>query len=147
MDPDVNQETTPIEDFSTPVEDTTPSAFSTPEPDGEVNEQLKDVTDKLTAFLADLPDYLSGFFGEYRRPIVTIGLIVAAIITVKLTLAVLGSVNDVPLLAPTFELIGIGYSAWFIYRYLLKASNRKELASDFNSLKSQVLGQRNNNSL
>ncbi|MGG6294716.1 CAAD domain-containing protein [Leptolyngbya sp. AN02str] len=118
------------------------STFSS---DSQAGEQWKQITDKATALLADLPEYVTSFFGEYRRPIVTIGLIAGAIVAVKLTLAILGSINDIPLLAPSFELIGIGYSAWFIYRYLLKASNRKELSEDFNSLKSQVLGQRNNN--
>ena len=36
--------------------------------------------------------------------------------------------------------VGMGYTAWFIYRYLWKASNRQELSRDFNSLKEQVLG-------
>lgn len=115
------------------------ASFST---DMKTNEQWRQIVDKASELLSDLPEYLSGFFGEYRRPIVTVGLIVGAIITVKLTLAILDSVNDIPLLAPTFELIGLGYSAWFIYRYLLKASNRRELADDFNAVKEQVLGQK-----
>jgi len=48
--------------------------------------------------------------------------------------------NDIPLVAPTFELIGIGYSAWFVYRYLLKASTRQELTNEIATLKSQVIG-------
>lgn len=114
---------------------------STQFPSGEqAKEQWQEIVDKVSAFLAELPEYLSGFFGEYKQPIVTIGLIVAAIISVKLTLAVLGALNDIPLLSPLLELIGLGYSAWFVYRYLWKASSRKELANDFNALKEQVLG-------
>jgi hypothetical protein len=52
----------------------------------------------------------------------------------------LGAINEIPLLAPTFELIGLIYSGWFLYRYLLKASNRQELFQDINSIKDQVLG-------
>ena len=106
----------------------------------QTSEQWKEISDKISALLADLPDYVSDFFKEYKRPLVTVGLFVGAIIAVKLTLAVLSAINDIPLLAPTFELIGFGYSAWFIYRYLLRASNRHELSEDFNSLKEQVLG-------
>lgn len=106
----------------------------------ESEEQWRQFGERVSAFLADLPDYLSEFFGEYRRPIITIGLIFGAIVFAKLALAILDSVNDIPLLAPTFEVIGLGYSAWFVYRYLLRASNRKELAEDFNSLKEQILG-------
>ena len=83
---------------------------------------------------------MSEFFKQYRRPIVTIGLIIAAIIAVKLVLALLDAINDFPLLSPTFELIGLIYSGWFLYRYLLKASNRQELLSDITAIRDQVLG-------
>lgn len=107
----------------------------------ESQEQWQEIVDKVSAFLSDLPAYLSDFFGEYKRPIITIGIIAGAIVSVRLVLAVLGAINDIPLLSPLFELVGLGYSAWFIYRYLLQASTRKELAEDFVSLKEQVLGQ------
>lgn len=106
----------------------------------ETTEQLKRVWAKTYQFLAGLPDYLSEFFGEYKRPLVTIGLIFGSIVSVKLTLALLDAINDIPLLAPTFELVGFAYSAWFVYRYLWRASSRQELATDFNNLKDQVLG-------
>jgi hypothetical protein len=123
------------------LEEASRNVSSTKFPSGEeAKEQWQEIVDKVSAFLAELPEYLSGFFSEYKQPIVTIGLIFAAIISVKLTLAVLGALNDIPLLSPLLELIGLGYSVWFIYRYLWKASSRKELADDFNALKEQVLG-------
>jgi hypothetical protein len=106
----------------------------------EASQQVQQVWDKVSGLLGNLPDYVSDFFKEYRRPIVTIGLIFAALISVKLVLALLGAINEIPLLAPTFELIGLIYSGWFLYRYLLKASNRQELFEDINSIKDQVLG-------
>lgn len=104
------------------------------------SEQWKQVGDRVSAFLADLPEYLTDFFGEYRRPIITISLIVGALIAVKLLLAILDAINDIPLLSSLFELVGMGYSAWFIYRYVWKAENRQELSTDFNALKQQILG-------
>ena len=106
----------------------------------EASRQVKQVWEKVSALLGDLPDYVSEFIQRYRRPIVTVGLIIAAFIAVKLVLALLGAVNDVPLLAPTFELIGLIYSGWFLYRYLLKASNRQELLGDIAAIRDQVLG-------
>jgi len=137
MEPEVKQDETFMPEGITPPEDID-TAPSTSEEAG--NEQYQQFVDKVTALLGNLPDYLSSFFGQYRRPIVTIGLIFAAIIAVRLTLAVLKSINDIPLLSPLFELIGLGYTIWFVYRYLLKASNRSELVEDFNALKGQVLG-------
>ncbi|HEY9635421.1 MAG TPA: CAAD domain-containing protein [Coleofasciculaceae cyanobacterium] len=91
-------------------------------------------------FLAKLPDYVGGFFSDYQRPLITLALILSGGITVKVTLAVLDAINDIPLLAPVFELVGIGYTAWFVYRYLLKVETRKELSTEFESLKGQVVG-------
>ncbi len=96
--------------------------------------------EQVSSFLASLPEYVGSFFNQYKQPLVTIGLIVGAIVGVKVLLAVLDALNDIPLVAPTFELIGIGYSVWFVYRYLLKASTRKELTSEITTLKSQVVG-------
>lgn len=106
----------------------------------EATRQIKQVWEKVSGLLGDLPDYVSQFFKQYRRPIVTIGLIVAAIIAVKIVLALLDAINDLPLLAPTFELIGLFYTGWFLYRYLLKASNRQELLDDIAAIRDQVLG-------
>jgi hypothetical protein len=108
----------------------------------ETNEKWKEVTDKVAVFLTNLPDYLAEFFGENRRPLITIGLVIASIIAVKLLLAIIGAINDIPLMSPLFELVGISYSAWFIYRYMLKESTRKELGEGFDALKNQILGDR-----
>jgi hypothetical protein len=118
-------------------EDPTTIQVSTPS-----NEQWKRVGDRISAFLADLPEYLTDFFGEYRRPIITVSLIIAALIAVKLLLAILDAINDIPLMSSLFELVGMGYSAWFIYRYVWKAESRQELSRDFNTLKAQIFGQK-----
>ncbi|NEQ45941.1 MAG: hypothetical protein F6K00_21310 [Leptolyngbya sp. SIOISBB] len=116
------------------------SAHAETSGDGELNQQVQQVLDKVSGLLANLPDYVTDFFKEYKRPLVTVGVILAAFISVKLLLAILSAVNEVPLLAPTFELIGLGYSSWFVYRFLLKDANRQELTENFTSLKDQVLG-------
>lgn len=94
----------------------------------------------VSKFLSDLPDYVGSFFQSYQQPLITLALILSGVITVKVTLAVLDALNDIPLLAPVFELVGIGYTAWFVYRYLLKVETRKELGAEFEALKGQVVG-------
>ncbi|OKH55723.1 hypothetical protein NIES2101_02655 [Calothrix sp. HK-06] len=96
--------------------------------------------EQVSSFLATLPEYAGTIFNKYKQPLTVLGLIVAAIVTLKVVLAVLDALNDIPLVAPTFELIGIGYSAWFVYRYLLKASSRQELTSEITTIKKQVVG-------
>ncbi|CCH68055.1 hypothetical protein RINTHH_19000 [Richelia intracellularis HH01] len=95
----------------------------------------------VSSFLGSMPEYLGSFFDRYKQPLISVGLILGALISVKVVLAVLGALNDIPLIAPTFELIGIGYSVWFVYRYLLNAKSREELTGEIDTLKSQVMGQ------
>lgn len=52
----------------------------------------------------------------------------------------MGAINSVPLLPKVFELVGLGYSAWFTYRYLLFKSNREELLDDIEVLKKKIAG-------
>lgn len=103
-------------------------------------EQVKKVTAQVVDKLGDLDKYFGEFYQEYKRPLIALGLFFGLFLSIKLTLAVLEAINDVPVLAPMFELIGLLYSGWFVYRYLLKASNRSELAGEMNALKDQVLG-------
>ena len=83
---------------------------------------------QIPVFLAQLPDYLGRLFNEFKQLIVTVALILAAIITLRVILAVIDALNDIPLLASTLKLIGISYSIWFVYRYLLRNSTRQELS-------------------
>ena len=90
--------------------------------------------------LAKVPEYVGEFFSEYKQPLTTLGLFLLAIISVKIIVAVLGAIDDIPLLAPLLEMVGLGYSAWFVWRYLWKASNRKELLTEFDAIKNQMFG-------
>ncbi|MEO0408940.1 MAG: CAAD domain-containing protein [Cyanobacteria bacterium P01_A01_bin.135] len=130
---------TPADSAPSPGE--TKTASTSGAAGGETKEQWQKIGEQTSTFLSELPSYVSEFFSQYRRPIVTLGLILGIILAFKVALAVLDAINDIPLLAPIFEMIGIGYVIWFIYRYLLKASNRAELSQDFSALKAQVLGQ------
>jgi glutamyl-tRNA synthetase len=102
--------------------------------------QFQDIKDQVLTILSELPVYLSTFFTEYQKPLITVGLILAGGVSIKVMLGVLGALNDVPLVAPVFELIGMGYTGWFVYRYLLKASTRQELLTEVDSFKEQVVG-------
>ncbi|WCJ22367.1 Protein CURVATURE THYLAKOID 1A chloroplastic [Euphorbia peplus] len=63
-----------------------------------------------------------------------------AIVAVWLSSIVVGAINSVPLLPKVMELVGLGYTGWFVYRYLLFKSSRKELATDIEALKKKIAG-------
>jgi len=117
-----------------------PAALAKLSPAAQSDEQWRQIGTQVSGSLAHLPGNLGMLFNEYKQPITSVALIVAAIIMVKVVLAVLDVLNDIPLLAPSFDLVGIGYSVWFVNRYLLKASNRQELSQEIQGLKQQVVG-------
>lgn len=63
-----------------------------------------------------------------------------AIVAVWLSSIIVSAINSVPLLPKIMELVGLGYTGWFVYRYLLFKSSRKELASDIETLKKKIAG-------
>ncbi len=90
--------------------------------------------------LAEIPSYLGQVYQNNKGAVTTVGLFFGVIVGIKLTLAIISAVNEIPLLAPTFELVGIGYTVWFVWRYLLQASTRNELNSEIDGLKSEIFG-------
>ncbi|MEA5533984.1 CAAD domain-containing protein [Crocosphaera sp. XPORK-15E] len=133
MESNVQQQTTP-KDLSNEA----PGTIMTKPSVGDQpwQEWLTPVVD----ILAKVPEYIGQFFGEYKQPLTTLGLLLLAIISVKIIVAVLGAIDDIPLLAPILQIVGLAYTAWFVWRYLWKASNRKELLAEFDALKNQMFG-------
>ncbi|MEW5857085.1 MAG: CAAD domain-containing protein [Cyanobacteriota bacterium] len=108
--------------------------------------KLQQVWAQIARFLEKMPSYAGNFFSSYQRSLVTLGLLLAVLVTLRLTVALLAAIHGLPLIAPTLQLIGVGYTAWFVYRYLLTAESRKELSEDFQTLRQQVLGRGAENS-
>jgi glutamyl-tRNA synthetase len=108
----------------------------------ETSNQAQQIKEQVISILSELPAYIGGFYEQYKSPLTVVGVILASIISLKVLLGVVNELNDIPLLAPTFELIGIGYAVWFVYRYLLKSSNRQQLGQEIQALKEQILGKK-----
>jgi CAAD domains of cyanobacterial aminoacyl-tRNA synthetase len=96
--------------------------------------------EKLAWLLTEFPEQFDQFFGEYKKPITTAGLVLTAVPFVALSLALLEVINAIPFFAPVLELIGFGYSSWFIYRYLLFADRRQDFSQNLKGYKEQILG-------
>lgn len=108
----------------------------------ESTTELKAMLSKGVEVVSNLDTILGNFFSEYKQLIVSLGLVFGAIISVKLTLALLSALNEVPLVEPILELVGLGYSVWFVTRFMLKSEKRQELYSKFTDTKDQVLGKK-----
>ncbi|MDJ0648166.1 MAG: CAAD domain-containing protein [Xenococcaceae cyanobacterium MO_188.B19] len=137
-----SQETTPTTTVGLSTESPglsteSPGAISKPSP---VDKPVQEWLEIGTNFLSKIYDYIGEFISDNEKLLVNLLLIFLAVIAVKVTLAILAAINDFPLLSPLFELIGLGYTAWFVYRYLWKESSRQELKEEFKVLQSQVMG-------
>jgi hypothetical protein len=108
----------------------------------ESTAELKAMLSKGVEVMSNLDKILGDFFSEYRQLIVSLGLVFGAIVSVKLTLALLSALNEIPLIEPILELVGLGYSAWFVTRFMLKSEKRQEFYAKFTDTKDQVLGKK-----
>nr|WP_242541187.1 CAAD domain-containing protein [Phormidium pseudopriestleyi] len=107
---------------------------------GATNDQLERIGKQVREILSYLPDYVTGFVKDNQKPLTTVGLLIAALVSLRVLVAVLEVLNGIPLVQPTFEIVGMAYSGWFIYRYLLSAATRQELSAKVEEIKEQITG-------
>lgn len=98
------------------------------------------ILDRAAQFVADLPEFAGNLFAEYQKALVTVGLLASVLVTGKVTLAILDTMNQIPMLAGILETIGILVTIWFAFRHLLFAESREELAANIGSMTADVLG-------
>ncbi|XP_058228006.1 protein CURVATURE THYLAKOID 1C, chloroplastic [Rhododendron vialii] len=70
-----------------------------------------------------------------------IGLGFAGIVAIWASINLITAIDKLPLLPGVFEFIGILFSTWFVYRYLLFKPDREELFRTVNKSISDILGQ------
>jgi hypothetical protein len=101
-----------------------------------------DDTIKLSSDLwKQVQQFWENYFGEGKQSNLTLLLTIITTIPVLIAASTLVDFLDkLPLLPSIFELVGFVYSVWFIYRYLLLASTRKELIDGIVAWKNKVFG-------
>jgi hypothetical protein len=124
-------------DMST-VKSSEPGNLATVASADSSNEKVAEIGRNISDFLERLPKNIVSFYNEYRLPVVSFAVLVAAMTALRILLAITSALNDIPLVAPFFELIGFGYVTWFVFRYFLKASTRQELAGEIDMVKKQI---------
>ncbi|XP_073038774.1 uncharacterized protein [Primulina eburnea] len=90
---------------------------------------------QLLKFLEDLNikfDY------EDKYSIIAFGI--GGLIALRISVAVIGAIDSIPLLPKVLELVGLGYTIWFTTRYLIFEQNREEFVARVKQLKEEVIG-------
>ncbi|WP_375341039.1 CAAD domain-containing protein [Okeania sp. SIO2B3] len=106
------------------------------------SDRLQKIKEKLIDTFAYFPDYISQFYQKYQRQLKVIGSLILIILTFRLILGFLEALEGITTLSISFELIGMGYSVWFVYRYLLRKSNRQELLDKIEDIKADIVGKK-----
>lgn len=84
---------------------------------------------------------------EQNKGLLTaLGWVLLGFIGLRVLVALISAINDIPLVPITLELIGLSYVVWFTYRYLLTAEARQELGQKVDRIKQNILGQHSGSS-
>ncbi|CAN8288226.1 unnamed protein product [Cochlearia groenlandica] len=70
-----------------------------------------------------------------------IGLSFAGIVALWSSLNLITAIDKLPVISSGFELIGILFSTWFTYRYLLFKPDREEISQIIKKSVAEILGQ------
>ncbi|WP_310488521.1 CAAD domain-containing protein [Chamaesiphon sp. VAR_69_metabat_338] len=84
--------------------------------------------------------YVVDFFAKNRQLIIALGVFFLGIISLKLLFAGLGAIDDIPLVSPLLKIIGLFYTARFVWRYLIREQDRQELMQAIDRTKAEILG-------
>ncbi|MGD1717695.1 CAAD domain-containing protein, partial [Dapis sp. BLCC M172] len=123
---------TPILDDQKPVDTVTNKPIDI--------EQFNKIKEQLINIFSNFPDYINQFYQEYQSQLKVVGSLTLAILTLTLIVSFLQTLQGIPILSVSFEFIGMGYAVWFVYRYLLRKSNRQELLDKIEDIKAEIVG-------
>lgn len=102
--------------------------------------QVQEIGHQAAKFISDLPTNTVQLFRNYQKSLIVVGWLFFAIVALKIAIAASSAINDIPIVSSTFELVGLGYTIWFVYRYLLTSKSRQELVVTTQSFKEQIFG-------
>jgi hypothetical protein len=97
---------------------------------------------QTSTFFANIAESLSEFFKNNKPLLINLGWVLLALLGLQLLFTILDVVDNLPLISPILKLVGLIYIGWFVWRYLLRASNRQELGQIIDHTKSELLGDR-----
>lgn len=95
---------------------------------------------QIEDFFNDPMKYVSAFWQEYKPIVYILGAILAALFALNVVFGIIGFVTNLPIISGLLELVGIGYTIWFVNRYMMKAETRQELSQKMEVMKQDVIG-------
>ena len=99
---------------------------------------------RISAFVLQFLDqptrYFNDFFADYKKPVLSLSILLGVGMTYKVLHSMLEAIGDVPGLAGLFQLIGIGYSIQFGARKVLTGERRDHVLAELKAAWSEIKG-------
>ena len=99
---------------------------------------------RISAFVLQFLDqptrYFNNFFADYKKPVLSLSILLGVGMTYKVLHSMLEAIGDVPGLAGLFQLIGIGYSVQFGARKVLTGERRDRVLAELREVWSEIKG-------
>ena len=83
---------------------------------------------------------LLAWASENRQLFSLLALLLGALLLVNVAIALLTAVQTFPFLPEVLQVVGLGYSGWFVARKLIWAGQRQEVLQQWETLKTNILG-------
>lgn len=111
-----------------------------PSTDESAEESWKSFQAQATNFFATVTQSTVTFFRENQQLLGTLGWILLSLLGIRVLFASLDAVDDVPLMSSFLKIIGLVSVSRFVWRYLVRASDRQELTQKLSRVKEELLG-------
>ncbi|CAM6035751.1 unnamed protein product [Sphagnum compactum] len=107
----------------------------------EISVEATEATDELEDTLKGALKSVQEAWDKLDDKLAVGGLGFAALIVLWASTGLIGAIDKLPLIPAVFEFVGILFSGWFVYRYLLFKPDREELLKVIDDAKSKITGQ------
>ncbi|XP_010924585.1 protein CURVATURE THYLAKOID 1C, chloroplastic [Elaeis guineensis] len=102
---------------------------------------VKGLGDSSDSSSQSIVKYVQNAWNNSEDRIGLVGLSFAAIVAIWASSSFIVAIDKLPFIPSALEVIGILFSWWFIYRYLLFKPDREELSRNIKNSISNILGQ------
>ena len=98
------------------------------------------ISASVLQFLDQPTRYFDNFFADYKKPVLSLAILLGVGMTYKVLHSMLEAIGDVPGLAGLFQLVGIGYSVQFGVRKVLTGERRDRVLTELKDIWSEIKG-------
>ncbi len=117
-----------------------PSNLSTKVRSSTDDNILQQMTATISAFLEHPARYFDNFFADYKKPVLSLSVLLGIGVTYKVLDSMLDAIDELPLLAGLFQLVGLIYTIRFGVKKVATAEKRAQVVADLQQLWAEVSG-------